>query len=106
MNNTALAAGIRTLVAGDPTTFPDGTVRVVGDKFPLYTGLYRLGARGSVWGDGTAIDLSLIPNYESPFAQAASGDLQWHRPAQPNAHRKAGSRSLHHFLRAEQVFRR
>ncbi len=72
------------LVADDATTFPDGTVRVVGDKFPLYTGLYHPATRGSVWGDGTVLDLTLIPNYTSPFSQAADGALQWHRPAQPN----------------------
>ncbi len=88
------------LVADDPTTFPDGTVRVVGDKFPLYAALYRPTTRGSVWGDGTVIDLSLIPNYESPFAQAAGGALQWHRPAQPNGPQPntAGQSMIHPFL--------
>ena len=72
------------LVADDATTFPDGTVRVVGDQFPIYAALYHPAARGSVWGDGTVLNLNLIPNYTSPFSQAAGGALQWHRPAQPN----------------------
>ena len=88
------------LVADDATTFPNGTVRVVGDKFPLYTGLYRPTTRGSVWGDGTVIDLNLIPNYQSPFAQAAGGELQWHRPAQPDGPQPntAGQGAIHPFF--------
>ena len=88
------------LVAGDATTFPDETVRVVGDKFPLYAGLYHPASRGSVWGDGAVTDLSLIPNYQSPFAQAAGGELQWHRPAQPNGPQPntAGQCVIHPFF--------
>ena len=72
------------LVADDPTTFPNGTARIIGDRFPLYTALYRPATRGSVWGDGNVINLTLIPNFYSSFTYAAGGSLQWHRPAQPN----------------------
>lgn len=72
------------LVAGDPTTHPNGTTSVIGDNFPLYAGLYHPATRGSVWGDGSVLNLNLIPAYTSLFSQAAGGTLQWHRPAQPN----------------------
>ena len=83
-DGTAYSAG-SFLVAGDPRTFSDGTTLVIGDKFPLYTNLYRPGARGAVWGDGTVEDQRLLPPSSGPQDfHAAAGAFQWHRPAQPH----------------------
>ena len=84
LGDGSMAAAGSFLVEGDPMSFPGGASAVVGDKFPLYTGLYRPATRGSLWGDGEVIDYTMIPHLHTPFTQGAEGALQWYRPAQPS----------------------